>query len=323
MSYFSIDRTQFKTLNEFVHTIENQLSCPVYGGFNEISSNEIGVFPEARRIIALGDIHGDFEVLAEALLKAELIDRNQRWTGGDTILIQVGDLLDRGGRQNSIDTITDNEELDIIQFLDYLNKEARAENGAVITLIGNHEIMNLLGDFRYTSENTLADFGGIEKRKELFAPGGAISKHLSCSCYGIVKIGDWIFVHAGITPNHLEKFSIPEINTLVKSILANTKDINSLSQEEKALIFDNNGILWTRELHEQGKCSSVVECLNILNNNTNGGIVVGHTIQENINSICNKKLWRIDTGPSNAFGPVRNIQVLEILNNGKNINIIK
>ena len=53
---------------------------------------------DTRRIVAIGDIHGDFNALLVALYKAEVIDMNGHWKGGDTFVIQVGDILDKGGR---------------------------------------------------------------------------------------------------------------------------------------------------------------------------------------------------------------------------------
>jgi hypothetical protein len=31
-------------------------------------------------------------------------------------------------------------------------------------------------------------------------------------------------------------------------------------------------------------------------------MVVGHTVQEKVNYVCNRKLWRVDVGLSRAFG---------------------
>ena len=53
-------------------------------------------------------------------------------------------------------------------------------------------------------------------------------------------------------------------------------------------------------------------------------MVVGHTVQDKINAVCNHKIWRIDTGMSRAFGSdhVKRINLLEILNFGKNVKVI-
>ena len=51
------------------------------------------------------------------------------------------------------------------------------------------------------------------------------------------------------------------------------------------------------------------------------GLIVGHTVQEGgINSKCRDKIWRVDTGMSDAFGKIdKKIQVLEILDNGEEL----
>ena len=106
----------------------------------------------------------------------------------DTIVIQLGDLLDRGGRGNE-DTDNYMEEIEILQFIQHLHKQAsdpnKNLNSAFITLIGNHELMNLLGDFRYVSKLAMQGMGGEEGRRQLFSPGGPIAKHIGCSSYGI------------------------------------------------------------------------------------------------------------------------------------------
>ena len=55
-------------------------------------------------------------------------------------------------------------------------------------------------------------------------------------------------------------------------------------------------------------------------------LVIGHTPQDNINSIDNGLIWRVDCGMSDAFGIKNNdfskVQVLQIINNGRKINIL-
>ena len=123
------------------------------------------VFPSKSRIIAIGDIHGDFHALLSSLKLAKVIqeipiqkanynspfDGNKyyQWSGGNTFLIQLGDLLDRGGRGVSTRPEHEMEEIQVLKFLYDLSLEAEQSRGKVITLIGNHELMNMLGDFRY------------------------------------------------------------------------------------------------------------------------------------------------------------------------------
>jgi len=286
-----------------------------------------------KRIIAIGDLHGDFEVLLIALLKAKCINVKGKWIGGKTFVVQMGDILDRGGRGESVDTKNHREELDILQYLEELHRMAKKKGGAVYSILGNHELMNIMGDFRYTTPNTNMGFGGENRRKELFKPGGEIAKLIACHTYGIIQIGNWVFVHGGILPYHINIFTIGVINDLVKQVILGKRTIedgkkDSLKQEEKALLFGEEGIFWTRLLSSHiPRCDLVNETMAILGiDNSKGGIVVGHTPQNNINSVCNKRLWKVDNGMSRAFGPRKTdyrIQVLEILNNGRKVNVIK
>src|SRR5437867_8351951 len=56
----------------------------------------IGSPAPTERVVAIGDIHGDFDALVGILQRARLIDPRNRWSGGNAILVQTGDFLDRG-----------------------------------------------------------------------------------------------------------------------------------------------------------------------------------------------------------------------------------
>ena len=130
-----------------------------------------------------------------------------------------------------------------------------------------------------------------------------------------------------VLPQHLKdpNFSFSNINNLIRKIMRGELTKSQLNESQKEFIFSNNGLFWTRELSKDNpNCTLANESVHILNNNNeNGGIVVGHTIQEQINSKCDGKVWAIDSGMSDAFGKKGDskIQVLEILNN-KKVNIL-
>ena len=314
----------FKIDNNIFNTVEYYLNLPkiktcVYKP-PSIISNKIN-----RRIIVLGDIHGEFYALLYALYKAKVIDTNGNWTGGDTLVVQVGDQIDKGGR--GIDIYDDNvlEELQIIEFLHDLHFKATETNGGVYNLIGNHELMNILGDFRYVSQNHLKNgFGGEVIRKQLFEPGGALAQKLACHTNGILKIDNWIFVHAGLLPEHIENFTIQDINDTIREILLGNIHMNSIKQEIRDILTGPSGFLWNRTYssgNDPERCNKLNEVIKILNIGENGGMVVGHTMKDTITHDCNKKLWMTDVGLSEAFGRKKNIndriEVLEIINNGK------
>ena len=104
--------------------------------------------PAVRRLVAVGDLHGDLAKTKEALVAGGLMDPStERWSGGTTTAVQVGDQLDRGG-----------DEVAILLLLERLRKEARDAGGELVVMNGNHETLNVAGRFRYATADGLEDF---------------------------------------------------------------------------------------------------------------------------------------------------------------------
>ncbi|MGH9556368.1 MAG: metallophosphoesterase [Terriglobales bacterium] len=104
-----------------------------------------------QRIVAVGDVHGDFDALLGILRTAGVVDENLQWTGGKTVLVQTGDILDRGPRSRSV--------MDLLMMLE---KQATKGGGRVLVLLGNHEVMNMMGDLRYVSPQEYAAFADVK-----------------------------------------------------------------------------------------------------------------------------------------------------------------
>lgn len=100
-----------------------------------------------QRIVAVGDLHGDYQAWQDIARGAGLIDATGHWAGGKTILVQMGDVTDR-----------EPDSLRIIRSLQQLQKEAPRRSGKAIIVLGNHEAMNLIGDNRYTTPGEYAVF---------------------------------------------------------------------------------------------------------------------------------------------------------------------
>ena len=117
------------------------------------------VWKGVERIVAIGDVHGDYEQFVALLDSAGLINAKQEWTGGKTHLVQTGDVLDRGPESRKV-----------MDLLMRLEREARKAGGYVHALIGNHEAMNMYGDLRYVSPEEYAAFRDekSEKKRDLF-----------------------------------------------------------------------------------------------------------------------------------------------------------
>ncbi len=103
------------------------------------------------RLVVFADVHGAFDELTTLLQAAGVIDASLHWTGGATHLVSVGDLLDRGPDSRQV-----------MDLLMRLEQEAAARGGQVQMVLGNHEVMNLIGDLRYVSAEEFAAFAPDE-----------------------------------------------------------------------------------------------------------------------------------------------------------------
>jgi Calcineurin-like phosphoesterase len=115
---------------------------------------------QADEVVAIGDVHGAFDDFVAILQRAGLIDKQNHWAGGKAVFVQTGDLIDRGPKPRQV--------MDLMMALE---KEAPAAGGRVVGLLGNHEVMNLMGDLRYvTPENyaSFADAGSADRQKAGF-----------------------------------------------------------------------------------------------------------------------------------------------------------
>jgi hypothetical protein len=106
--------------------------------------------PRRPRLVAIGDVHGDFAATQAVLRLAGATDEQDRWIGKDLVVVQTGDQLDRGDGERQI-----------LELLERLQTEARAAGGALHVLNGNHELMNSAGDLRYVTAGGFLDFAEV------------------------------------------------------------------------------------------------------------------------------------------------------------------
>jgi hypothetical protein len=274
-------------------------------------------FPEAPRIVAIGDLHGDLEATRRALRLAGAIDRDDHWSGGSLVLVQTGDLLDRG-----------DDEQAIMDLLSGLAEEAAAAGGAVHLLLGNHELMNASFDFRYVTRAGFADFedavaldeadtllaayeDGKRARAAAFRPGGPYAEMMA-RWNVVVMIGDNLFIHGGVLPHHVD-YGLERLNSEVRAWL--------LGEAPRPDWIDGKGSpVWTRRYSSQvggDDCEALAEVLNRLSVRR---MVVGHTVQDDgIRALCGGEVWCIDVGSSAHYGG--ELEILEIV--GDTIRILR
>ena len=267
-----------------------------------VNENE-SIIADYKRILVIGDIHADYQMILKLLQQFAIIDRNGKWIANDTYVVQLGDQVDGGGRGGN-----DAEgEHEVLEFMDSLHTQAKAYGGAAFSLIGNHEMMNVMGDFRYASSADVQADGGSANRKLKYSPGGILAKRLACSRNAILKIGDILFVHGGISKELSADIETDKglkfINTTLRDFLSNK--IDAENPDVKRLFMDKNSLFWDRSL---GKDNVNCDDISYIKH---GHIIVGHTPQKEINAKCDGRIWRTDVGLSKAFGANRH-QVLEI-----------
>jgi hypothetical protein len=276
-----------------------------------MNDNIISEYPIPDRLVIIGDIHGDIKRLKNILIDAKIINNNIEWIAQpqNTIVIQMGDQID------SLNRVEDNdweiiEDIEVLKFTDLLDKIAVAKGGKLISIIGNHEFMNILGNYTYVSKKSIEN--NEKRRRALFKPGGTLSTLLSNRPI-IVKIGSFLFCHAGLKVSHLfilQKYNkdIFYLNSLWKKFALTTNIDNKEDSEMfSKIILDDDGILWTRNLDTRDE-------LNILLNSLNCNYMfIGHNVVDNVKFV-NNNLWLTDTGISRAFGN-KPYQYLDISNN--------
>jgi len=251
------------------------------------------------RLVGFSDVHGDLNATRAVLQLAGLIDDSDTWIGGDTVVVQTGDQLDRG-----------DDEQAILDLFESLSEQSWEDGGAFYPLLGNHETMNVGLDFRYVTAGGWADFADTEYdpddaelaeydedergRVAAFRPGGPYAMMLAGHNMTMM-VGDTVFVHGGILPSHATT-GLDTINAEVQAWIRGEAD------EPMAWTGFETAPVWTRKYSDDpgdDECATLEETLEILGATR---MVVGHTVQDEANPSCNGKVWKMDVGMADYYG---------------------
>jgi len=284
-----------------------------------IGDDIIYEYPMCDRLVIIGDIHGDIKRLKTILIEAKIINNNIEWIAEppNTVVVQMGDQVDSLNRDNSIPDWEVIDDVEVIYFTNLLDKFAQSKGGRFISIIGNHEFMNVIGNYSYVSSKSMAN--NENKRRELFKTGGKLSPILSNRPI-VLKIGELLFCHAGLTGNHimiLKKYNknISYINRIWRNFVLHNNVLKEDKEIFDKILLDYEGILWTRNLGNQDELKKMLDSINCT------FMFVGHTVMDGI-KFYNEKVWFTDTGISRSFGTDK-YQYMEIIGHHIYIKQIK
>jgi Calcineurin-like phosphoesterase len=279
------------------------------------------------RVVAIGDVHGDYEQFVTLLRQAKLVDGKNQWIGGKAHLVQTGDIPDRGpDTRKALDLLMD------------LEKQAQRAGGRVHALIGNHEAMMVYGDLAYTTPEEFAAFRTPESEElreryfqrvlegspeaalaakaderafrakwEAEHPLGWVEHRLAYGPEGkygkwirghnaVIKVNDSIFLHGGISPKYVT-MSLKDINDKIR------EELKDLSKLEGGAIVDSDGPLWYRGLAVGDVETMAPHVDAVLQAYGARRIVIGHTVTDGtVIPRFGGRVLMIDAGMSKIYG---------------------
>lgn len=262
------------------------------------------------RVVAFGDIHGDIDALYRVLSKFGLIDKSRRWSGGATIAVSVGDVVD-GCRNGALCEWPRVSSFEILDYLKALKRQARSAGGDVIILLGNHEMMVIQDSRRYMSARDVAYITdhGLELSRGSEDVRRVFGDHIAC-----FEQDGVVYVHAGLTKTVTSRLSIAQFNNAVLQHF-----IDGVAEDELASKYRLgmgeirevlNGPFWGR--HTEPRLCRIIK--GILEPWGMRSMVVGHqiTTSRRPEKWCRGSVYMLDIAMSAGFhvnDPVADVAV--------------
>jgi hypothetical protein len=284
------------------------------------------------RVVAVGDVHGAFDNFTAILQAAKIVDARNRWSGGRAVLVQTGDILDRGADSRRA--------LDLIRRLE---RDAQQAGGRVVSLLGNHEFMRLVDDFRYLSQGEIAAFKerdseayresilkisneraaqrakaegrehdpvayreqflkelplGMIEMRQAFGPEGDYGKWVRQRAT-VARVNGVVFLHGGISPD-VAPLGCAGINAAIRKEMASVPA--PAEQLKSFMSIGETGPLWYRGLATDPEETLATSLPTILDQMQARAIVVGHTtvLPGRIVTRAGGRVIQIDTGMLNG-----------------------
>ncbi|WP_373521770.1 metallophosphoesterase [Aquiflexum sp.] len=270
-------------------------------------------YKRVSNMVVISDIHGQYDLMVELLKNHGVINDNLDWSFGKGHLVINGDIMDRG------------EKVTEILWLAYkLEQQAMKAGGRLHFLVGNHELMVARDDLRYLHEKYIkaAEIMGISI-EELYGFNSVLG-HWIRQRPAIVTINDLLFVHAGISPELIQrKMTAKSVNKMFFENIMGPYPPKEKKEDDFWFLMESNGPVWYRGYFNEGEISDsdIDETLAYFKSKH---IVVGHTSFETVSSHYGGKVIGVDSSVKNGEDGevliVENGTIYRGLKDGKKIN---
>lgn len=253
------------------------------------------------KLIALSDIEGNFNALAALLTANGVIDSSFNWAFGKGHLVLNGDFVDRG------------EEVTQVLWLIYrLEAQAREQGGQVHYLLGNHELMNFQGKWKYNKEKYIEAARLISGREDwdkavrfMYSDETEVGRWLRTRQI-VKRIGGYLFVHAGLSPDILPyRLSVEDINSIMRQHWDEDLYHHPGDNDTAAFLLGRKGPVWYRGLAIDYKYYDRISepaLDSVLAFYVVGKMVIGHTVEPDVTAYFGGKVINLDV----KHGQVKN-----------------
>jgi hypothetical protein len=233
------------------------------------------------KMLVLSDIERNFKGLQQVLTGTGVTDAHDRWHFGTGHLVFVGDMFDRG--------LQVTECLWLLYKLEY---EAEQAGGKVHFLLGNHELMNLTGNYQYVRRKYHHNADSLHLPYDQWYTSATELGRWLRSKNVMEHIGRTLFVHGGISPQVLAlHLSLEQLNQLTRQGI-NAPNQHALQGTAKLISQSELSPDWYRGIAlQEVSAQHVQQVLRIYGAKT---MVIGHTPSEQIHTLYQHQVIAID-----------------------------
>lgn len=249
----------------------------------ELLQNQPSVYQMPEKLIAISDIEGNYHQFKEFLINNKVMDKNYKWTFGKGHLVTVGDFFDRG--------LLVNQTLWLIYSLE---EQAEKAGGKVHFILGNHDLMNMNNDFRYVRKKYLEDAKLMNQEYyDFYKPNTELGRWLGTKNI-MEKIGDYIFVHAGISKEVSDlNMGVEGINKYARGYYFNNLEAKlGADPVGKTIYMFGKSPMWYRGYGKE--TIDRAEFASIAKNMDAKKFVIGHTLHESVTYLMDKQVIDLD-----------------------------